>query len=48
MAIAKGFGAAGYEVGTLAECRDAFAVARTATGPVLIAAHVDPSAYRLD
>jgi len=48
LAIAKGFGAAGYDVSTVAECRAAFAAARDAKGPVLIAAHVDPSAYRLD
>jgi len=48
VAIAKGFGATGYDATTLAECRDAFAAARSAKGPVLIAAHVDPTAYRLD
>jgi acetolactate synthase-1/2/3 large subunit len=48
VAIAKGFGAAGHEVETVAECREAFAAARYAKGPVLIAAHIDPSAYRLD
>jgi acetolactate synthase-1/2/3 large subunit len=48
VAIAKGFGATGYDVTTVAECRDAFAAARADKGPVLIAAHVDPSAYRLD
>ena len=48
VAIAKGFGAVGYDVSTVAECRDAFAAAREAKGPVLVAAHVDPTAYRLD
>jgi pyruvate oxidase len=48
VAIAKGFGATGYDVSTVAEVRDAFAAARSAKGPVLIAAHVDPTAYRLD
>jgi acetolactate synthase-1/2/3 large subunit len=47
VAIARGFGAAGYEVTTEAECREAFAAARDAKVPTLIAAHVDPSAYRL-
>src|SRR5207248_7152382 len=47
VAIARGFGAEGYEARTLGECRDAFARARGAKAPVLIAAHVDPSAYRL-
>jgi thiamine pyrophosphate-dependent acetolactate synthase large subunit-like protein len=47
-AIAKGFGAAGYDVSTVAECRAAFAAARDTKGPVLVAAHVDPTAYRLD
>jgi acetolactate synthase-1/2/3 large subunit len=46
-AIAKGFGIAGYDVTTEAECRDAFAEARGAKTPSLIAAHVDPSAYKL-
>ncbi len=48
VAVAKGFGARGYEVRTEAECRDAFAAARGAKGPVLVAAHVDPTAYRLE
>ena len=46
-AIARGFGIAGYDVTSEAECRDAFAEARGARTPSLIAAHVDPSAYRL-
>jgi acetolactate synthase-1/2/3 large subunit len=46
-AIAKGFGIAGYDVSTEAECREAFAEARAANTPSLIAAHVDPSAYKL-
>jgi len=48
VAVAKGFGASGYDVRSEADCRDAFAAARGAKGPVLIAAHVDPSAYRLE
>jgi thiamine pyrophosphate-dependent acetolactate synthase large subunit-like protein len=47
LALARGFGAGGYEVTTEAECRDAFAAARDATTPTIIAAHVDPSAYQL-
>ncbi|HYK98785.1 MAG TPA: thiamine pyrophosphate-binding protein [Candidatus Acidoferrales bacterium] len=47
VALARGFGATGYEAKTLAECRDAFASARDASAPVVIAAHVDPSAYQL-
>ena len=47
ISLARGFGAAGYEVATEAECRDAFAAARDAKRPTLIAAHVDPSAYKL-
>ena len=47
VAVAKGFGAIGYEARTEAECRDAFAAAREAKRSVVIAAHVDPSAYRL-
>ena len=48
VAVAKGFGATGYDVTTEKECRDTFAAARAAKGPVLVAAHVDPSAYQLD
>jgi acetolactate synthase I/II/III large subunit len=48
VAIARGFGAEGYDVATEPECRDAFRAARAAKVPVIIAAHVDPSAYRLD
>ena len=48
VAIAKGFGAAGHEVRTEAECRGAFGEALGGRGPVLVAAHVDPSAYKLD
>ena len=47
VAIARGFGATGREVTTEAECREAFAAARESKVPTLIAAHVDPSAYRL-
>ena len=47
VAVAKGFGANGYEVTTEAECRDAFGVARSSKTTTLIAAHVDPSAYQL-
>jgi len=41
VAIARGFGAMGHEVTTEAECREAFAAAKAAKGPTLIAAHVD-------
>jgi len=47
VALAKTFGATGYEVRSEAECRDAFAAARDAKGSVIVAAHIDPSAYRL-
>jgi acetolactate synthase-1/2/3 large subunit len=47
VALARGFGAIGLEVTTDAECREAFASAREAKTPTLIAAHVDPSAYQL-
>ena len=47
VAIARGFGAVGYDVRTLAECRDAFASARDARTSVVIAAHIDPTAYLL-
>ncbi len=47
VSIARGFGIAGYDVTTAAECRDAFGAARRSKQPALIAAHVDPSAYRL-
>ena len=47
VALAKGFGIAGYEVTTEAECRDAVAAARASNATTLIAAHVDPSAYKL-
>ena len=47
LSLARGFGAVGHEARTLAECRDAFASVRSADGPVLIAAHVDPTAYQL-
>lgn len=47
VALARGFGAAGYDVTSEAECRRAIAAARDARGPSLIAAHVDASAYQL-
>jgi acetolactate synthase-1/2/3 large subunit len=47
VSVAKGLGADGYEVRTEAECRDAIAAAREAKRSVVIAARVDPSAYRL-
>jgi acetolactate synthase-1/2/3 large subunit len=47
VAIARGFGAKGYDVTTEAECRAAFRDALSARTPVLIAAHVDPTAYQL-
>lgn len=46
VALAKGFGVAGYEVRTVAECREALR-SRTPGRPTLIAAHVDPSGYQL-
>jgi len=47
VALARGFGATGYDVSTEAECRDAFAAVRGSKVPTLIAAHVDPSGYQL-
>jgi acetolactate synthase-1/2/3 large subunit len=46
VALAKGFGIKGHDVRTVAECRDALRD-RPSDAPVLIAAHVDPSAYQL-
>jgi acetolactate synthase-1/2/3 large subunit len=46
VALAKSFGIAGHDVRTVAECREALRD-RPAQAPVLIAAHVDPSAYQL-
>jgi acetolactate synthase-1/2/3 large subunit len=46
VALAKGFGVRGREVRTVAECREALRD-RPTDAPVLIAAHVDPSAYQL-
>jgi acetolactate synthase-1/2/3 large subunit len=46
VALAKGFGIIGREVRTVEECRDALG-ARSSEAPMLIAAHVDPSAYQL-
>ena len=48
VSLAKGFGAAGYDVTTEAECTTAVRAARASTRPTLIAAHIDPSAYQLD
>jgi thiamine pyrophosphate-dependent acetolactate synthase large subunit-like protein len=47
VSLARGFGAIGLEVSTEAQCREAFAAARDSKVPMLIAAHVDPSAYQL-
>jgi acetolactate synthase-1/2/3 large subunit len=47
VSLARGFGVSGHDVTTEAECRDAFAAARNAKVPTLIAAHVDPTAYAL-
>ena len=47
VAIARGFGADGYDVTTAAECRNAVRTAAGAPRVSMIAAHVDPSAYRL-
>lgn len=47
LALAKAFGAGGREAQTAAECRDAFAWAAQQRRPVVVAAHVDPSGYRL-
>jgi len=44
--LAAAFGTDGIEVGTEAECRNAFQTAPR-DRPLLVAAHVDPSAYRL-
>jgi thiamine pyrophosphate-dependent acetolactate synthase large subunit-like protein len=46
VALAKGFGIIGREVRTVEECRDALGT-RSSEAPMLIAAHVDPSAYQL-
>ncbi|HEY6957245.1 MAG TPA: thiamine pyrophosphate-binding protein [Candidatus Limnocylindria bacterium] len=46
-AIARGFGADGFDVRTEAECRAAFRDALSSRVPVLVAAHVDPTAYQL-
>ena len=46
VALAKGFGATGSELRTVAECRGALRD-RPTDAPVLIAARVDPSAYQL-
>jgi acetolactate synthase-1/2/3 large subunit len=46
VALTKGFGIAGHDVRTVAECREALRD-RPGDAPVFIAAHVDPSAYQL-
>ena len=46
VALAKGFGIAGHEVRTIAECQEALRTRATDT-PTLIAARVDPTAYQL-
>jgi len=46
VALARGFGIAGFDVRTVAEVRAALG-ARSPEGPTLIAARVDPSAYQL-
>jgi acetolactate synthase-1/2/3 large subunit len=47
VALAKSFGATGREAQTAGECRQAFEWAARQQGPTLIAAHIDPSGYRL-
>lgn len=47
VALARAFGARAREVNTTAECREAFAWARNADTPTIVAAHIDPSAYLL-
>jgi acetolactate synthase-1/2/3 large subunit len=46
LALSSAFGIAGHDVRTVAECRKALRD-RPSGAPVLIAAHVDPSAYQL-
>lgn len=46
-ALAKAFGARAREVATPAECRDAFVWASNADTPTIVAAHIDPSGYKL-
>ena len=46
-ALARGFGAKGYDVATEAECRTAFREALSGRAPALVAAHIDPTAYQL-
>ena len=46
VALAKGFGIAGHDVRTVAECQKALR-ARSSDAPTLIAARVDASAYQL-
>ena len=46
VSLAKGFGITGVDVRTLAHCREALRVSPS-DAPILIAAHVDPSAYQL-
>lgn len=45
--LAGGFGAKGYDVTTESECTAAFRDALRSRAPVLVAAHVDASAYQL-
>ena len=47
VALARSFGADGYSMSSVAECRDAFAMAREAKRSVVLAARIDASAYRL-
>lgn len=47
VALARAFGAEGFEARTVAECRAAFRHAAGSRTPTLVAAHVDPSAYQL-
>ncbi len=47
LALGSAFGIEAYEAHTVAECREAFR-RPIANRPRLVAAHVDPSAYRLD
>lgn len=47
IALAGSFGIDGHEVTTLAELREALRNAASVTRPRLVAAHIDPSAYRV-
>jgi thiamine pyrophosphate-dependent acetolactate synthase large subunit-like protein len=46
VSLAEGFGITGFDVRTVAQCREALRASAT-DAPTLIAAHVDPSAYQL-